>query len=313
MRYERLSQETKRDVVEMYENGEKTKRIKNKHGITQGMLYRILDKDGSGSNRRPKEYGMENETVVSMYQNGKTCAEIAEKYGCSNGVIYRIIRKSSVEMRSPSVEARKYTVNHNAFNKLDASTEYWLGFIMADGCISENSGSDSLSVCLARCDEGHLKKFLNFLESDYHICQYVGTKGSDLSSVTITSQKICDKLRGYGIKPRKTGREKAESVELLNSRHFWRGCVDGDGSIVTTQSTVIQLTCSKDLCKQFRAYINSKIDDASPSFYRKGNGIEGSGWQVAIYGDHAKKLISHLYNETDVYLSRKKEDAINAI
>ena len=60
------------------------------------------------------------------------------------------------------------------FKNIDnEKSAYWLGFIMADGCINEvinkktkKLKSMNLSISLSTKDNHHLEKFLNDIESD---------------------------------------------------------------------------------------------------------------------------------------------------
>jgi hypothetical protein len=61
----------------------------------------------------------------------------------------------------------KYHVNINKFSKIDSEeSAYWLGFLYADGCMSEES---RIGVMLKASDKHHLEKLKNFLEWDKEV------------------------------------------------------------------------------------------------------------------------------------------------
>lgn len=61
----------------------------------------------------------------------------------------------------------KYHVNINKFSKISSEeSAYWLGFLYADGCMSEDS---RIGVMLKSSDKHHLEKLKDFLEWDNEV------------------------------------------------------------------------------------------------------------------------------------------------
>ena len=64
----------------------------------------------------------------------------------------------------------KYHVNINKFSKISSEeSAYWLGFLYADGCMSEDS---RIGVMLKSSDKHHLEKLKDFLEWDNEKARY---------------------------------------------------------------------------------------------------------------------------------------------
>lgn len=126
----------------------------------------------------------------------------------------------------------------NCFNLLNESNEafYWTGFILADGCVSEdkhkNKKSSSqvmrLSIVLNELDVEHLKKYQKFIDS--------GTVHRRSNTVIInTYDGTKEFMNKFDIKIRKTYNacdfkffEKYSREQLLS---LFCGLLDGDGSI----------------------------------------------------------------------------------
>ncbi len=118
-----------------------------------------------------------------------------------------------------------------AFNEpLTPEAKYWLGFLLADGCVSRTT----LSCGLKEIDLNHLIKLRSFLKAEDRvpIC-YVPKSGYGKFpnfKLMIASRLLTERLKEFGIVPRKS--LVAKPVKgLENDIDFWRGMLDGDGAI----------------------------------------------------------------------------------
>lgn len=116
------------------------------------------------------------------------------------------------------------------FSNIDTEVKaYWLGFITTDGCVL---GDNRLVINLGVADRGHLSKLLADLGClERKIYTYLNNKGCEYDSVHINSKEIVRDLKQLGIMNRKTFTVKPWSGPPELMRHYWRGCVDGDGWI----------------------------------------------------------------------------------
>jgi len=121
---------------------------------------------------------------------------------------------------------RKYKLNENYFEDIDTEEKaYWLGFLYADGCVSRGK---MLTLELSTKDEGHIKKFLNCINSEHPITR----KEKNLSVVNIGSKKMVSDLINYGCTERKSlTLDFPKNINKHLIRHFIRGYFDGDGCI----------------------------------------------------------------------------------
>lgn len=125
--------------------------------------------------------------------------------------------------------------NRNIFSTIDTPEKaYWLGFILADGCIhltKPDSYWGHFSIDIGGRDAGHLKKFADFIEAKEDIIQYTkhSITGKDLVHVQLSSSSVLKDLVNLGITPRKSGKENW--IDTPYPADFIRGCYDGDGYI----------------------------------------------------------------------------------
>jgi DNA-binding transcriptional regulator WhiA len=101
----------------------------------------------------------EKDGMVELYLNGKTAEESANFYNYTTECCTRELKKRGIGIRGST----RYTIDETIFDDINTSEKaYWLGFIVADGYVSDSV----LSLALSNKDEEHLKKFLLFCGSN---------------------------------------------------------------------------------------------------------------------------------------------------
>lgn len=136
----------------------------------------------------------------------------------------------------------KYIYNYNAFNSIDTEEDaYWLGFILADGYVSNASMSKPyLQIKLGHVDREHLVKFIKYMgyTTEEIIKDCVGgayTKDNLCHVVKISNRQISTNLNQYGLSGAKSGKEKPYKCKTIAlEKAYIRGIFDGDGFIRST-------------------------------------------------------------------------------
>lgn len=189
---------------------------------------------------------------------------------------------------------------------------------MADGCVVERKHGKSVMLGLSYDDIGHVEKFRKFLGAEkrpiYLLDHKVNCNGEEknyrMCDLTVASVKLVDDLAKLGVTPHKTGREIACEA-LKTNRHFWRGMVDGDGSIEVNPNpgktcyNRVRLCGSETIVSQFKDFISI--------FYK--NNIHVSKhqtaniWYVAFVGLGAYSAAKMLYMDSTISLDRKLKKA----
>ncbi|MFV2112158.1 hypothetical protein ACFHW0_07420 [Micromonospora sp. LOL_025] len=181
---------------------------------------------------------------------------------------------------------------------------YWIGFLFADGSISYRSNHiPQISVGLAERDRAHLAKLRTFLGSTsaisapsptHHSCQF-----------SVRSHRLADRLAALG------RYEGPTDARLVQSRDFWRGVVDGDGSMgLYRRSRTAPATMP-----QFRLVGRRHVLEEFLGFLRA-QGIIGlsvrphkSIHTVGTTCGPAEKIVALLYRDASIALLRKAETA----
>lgn len=206
-------------------------------------------------------------------------------------------------------------MNTTIFKNIDTEEKaYWLGFIYADGSVDDRH--KRLKVTLSDVDQHHLLKLKEFLGHDKPLYRYE-EKTFNLNSdyickpqveLSVYSVELFNSLQLFGIIPNKTYNFCLDISLIPNHlhKHFWRGMIDGDGCIVSTdKSRVLQLTGHKEVCEMFLDHIKQHFDTKSSIL------PDGSVFTVKFSKTLAGKIARYFYKDSTVHLERKYEKAMS--
>lgn len=296
--------ETKRKkICDDYESGIKLKEIKQKYDVSSSTIYRFLRQENiskRGGRGPDKKYSKEEiEKISEMYSNGHTTVEIAEQFSTGHSTICYLLRENGYETKGPREAHRYKKCNDSAFSTLDSETEYWIGFLMADGCVFE---SGKMVVALKNTDRGHLAKFKNFLDSEHKIMEVNDGKAVRFS---VRRPSIVNDLEKYGVVPNKSLIANIKNETLKSSRNFWRGMVDGDGRVAIRENgqPLISLFGTKSILYDFKSYV-SGFSDTNTDIYSM-----NSIFSYRVLGKYAPEIIKKIYDESNIFLDRKMKVA----
>jgi len=246
------------------------------------------------------------EELIELLTAGKTNSFIADKFNICLTTLSKIIKKHNIFLpNKPKRGRRKYKLNENIFEKINTEEKaYWLGFIMADGCICTKNNNYLLRIDISNIDISHLYKFKKFIESESPIKENKKRQSVDIK---IFSEKIINDLKRL-----KCFENKSLSLTFPNEsqipdhliRHFIRGYTDGDGSLYICKNNNIGISWSSN--KEFleslmeillkNNLINIKYKIQNPSAIHFVNISK----RESVF-----KIINYLYKDCAIYLDRK--------
>ena len=260
--------------------------------------------------------------ILKKYIFGNSIKKIYKETGISDTAIKRVLLENNIIIRKPVADLN---INSNAFSELNEQASYWLGMIATDGSVSRRRKiqnkyyeSYSIELGLEYSDLEHIEKFKEFLKSNKKI--YYSTKfkpikangTTTMAKLIIYNKKLTEDCIGYGITPRKTYTLEIKNDYLLNSKDFWRGVIDGDGSIWFDKNPKgnrkicprIELaSASYSFILQFKKYCEIKINKLNNKITKN---ARSNNWKYKISGSKCIELIKILYQNSVVYLKRKK-------
>jgi hypothetical protein len=193
-------------------------------------------------------------------------------------------------------------LNHEAFDIVTNDAAYWIGFLFADGSvIKQQKGAPQVQLRLSEVDRVHLEKFRHFLDSTHAIGtsppgNFGGYQSRASARYTVSSRRLAGRLLEMG------RYEGPIAPELTTSRHFWRGVVDGDGSIfiLKTGYSSINLVGSQRLLEAFLQFLTERNLSGRMTI-RPHKSIHG----LSTAGYLAELIIDELYRNATTALDRK--------
>lgn len=261
----------------------------------------------------PKWYDKAEE----MFLKGDTYADIGRAIDVDRKRVSYWIRKmghktNPKRIRNSKTISRKYHFKEDIFETIDTEEKaYWLGFLYADGNVSEYK--NDISVGLAEKDAEHLSKLKMFLQTNAPIKKkkkkhknktYIGY------SLTVTSQQTKKDLIDKGCMPRKSMNlsfpdKKQVPKNLLP--HFVRGYFDGDGSVTHAnkgRQISAEILGTREFIEELIEWVGVDVNihsfKHSPTTFR-----------VQYFGPKAEVFFKKIYQNASVSLSRKYERYVN--
>lgn len=244
--------------------------------------------------------------AIQMYVSGKSLTQAAKEANVGYCSLQPRIKKLKLT-RSNKINSRKYEINHNFFDKIDTEEKaYWLGFIYADGYLT-NSGSQKLvGIALAIKDKQHLEKFLKSTDSNYPIHDYISSskkyKKTKYSRIVATSEQMYESLLSHGVFQNKSLVLKFPNLNKSLLRHFVRGYFDGDGSFAKAKrGHSIKICGTKEVLLGILNFFGKK-----PKLYKRKKD-DKNNWYISIGGRlQVKRIATLLYADSTIYLDRKQ-------
>jgi hypothetical protein len=248
--------------------------------------------------------------MIELYKKGMSARAAGEIYGVTSSTVYDYMKKRGISRRlrrDATRLANGSSLNDSAFDTITPSSAYWLGFFAADACIAKTGYE--LIVGLQRNDAPHLEKLRYFLKSSAKVTYYEGlrrgtiTKGAKLR---VYSKHLVTKLAAYNLVPNKTY-TISPTPELQDSRDYWRGVCDGDGSLcIGNNYPTLYMVGSIDMVSGFRQHIADAIREPKGRVLTKGN-----IFCFTMRGTLAQAAMEYLYQPSDeYYLDRKMRRAL---
>lgn len=294
----KLTPQQREEVVRRYMLGEKLVPLEKEFGVTKESIRILAKNRGMVTDRR-------NISADYIQEYRRISDDL-----CKGTIIPNIVPVA----KHRTHHSTKYSLDEDAFSIITPESAYWIGFLMADGGVVGNA----ISLQLSNSDKYHIEKFKIFMKSSHkvsvisHGINSQGMTRNEAYKITFHSNKICSDVFKFGITERKS--LTAKVTYLDKNRHFWRGMIDGDGTIYSRKvdnHMMIYLIGSKDIAHQFyefikifRPYLYSK-----PRLQKK----NGNSWDIRVAGKDAAVIMDILYHNAPIALPRKSKHALELV
>ena len=242
--------------------------------------------------------------IINQRKIGITEKEISKKFDISLRQYYNLLKLNNIEQKSKVV---RYKFNEDYFETIDTEDKaYFLGFIVADGCISDKTNT----IKIIQKETDILYEFKRYINSDGIVFT---SKNRDISSFGISSAKTKNDLEKLGIHSNKTMVVKYPIIPDDLQNHFMRGVFDGDGCItLRTDKRDNQQRGQVNICSGSHDFIKEYYDKlvlfANLSGKNKIRCPKGT-YHVVDWGglSDVDNIYNYLYKDSNIYLKRKKE------
>jgi intein/homing endonuclease len=225
-----------------------------------------------------------------------------------------IKHKTSSTLLSNFIKSKGHSFtefNNNVFNNIDTEEKaYWLGFIFADGYVSENRNALELSLKLS--DIGHLQKFYSFIN-----CEREVKHDSFRCRLSVSNKILINSLKNLGCVQKKSLIIKFPNINDDLIRHFIRGYFDGDGCITKKLKSSVKYD-SLSICSGSKEFLISLITHFN-NFTKSNCNQKGfkpknlNIYLIAFSCSQFKNFLNWIYKDSKIYLDRKYNRFLNSI
>ncbi len=272
-----------------------------------------------GKKKQKRLTGEEREGIVQDYLAGKSSVQLAFQHEVHTRTIFRTLQRQGVKIRTNTKNNRlAFPLREDAFDNAlaDEEASYWVGFLAADGNISGATGESKVQIALKEADAGHLEKLRTFLGSRHKIGHYLSSPNPlgrrfPLAKLVVTSDRLVKSLARFGVCKKKSLIVEAKDG-MDQSVWFWRGVIDGDGTIVLSKKSNglyanLRLCGSKRLMEQFIDFVGQRIGTRAKPHLRSGI------WQVSLDCTPGMEAVRLFYADAKIALCRKWAVAVRIL
>lgn len=254
--------------------------------------------------------------IIERFYGEESYKDIGMRIGrtASQVMAWRKANLASKFSPGTSQFSRKHvqtTCNENFFAENSKESQYWAGFIAADGCILDHTGkTKGLKIELSIRDLEHLRLFKQHVGWNGMVRTY-SYKGYKACSLEIRSDTLCRDLETmYNITPRKTYTYVPPLMSKSCFCNFLRGYIDGDGSISKLQNGRVwtagmNITSNTVMCEWVRDETKRLlgIQFSDKCVAQKIGGSEGIS-VLQVSGKASRELLCCIFDE-ELCLIRK--------
>lgn len=296
------------DCFEKYQSGLTLKAIGLSCGASAQYILDRFNDFGLSTKKLSRSISNNDiDKVVSEYSSGKTIVEVSKTFKVNEDSLHYLFDKLGIIREAGMTRVSSEFLVKEFFSRLDENSAYYFGFILADGNLWKNK----VSIEIQRKDSEILEKFLTLtgLKCSVNYRDRLDkrtNKTYSMCSIGFSNKYLVESLVDIGLTESKSTKEKCPDI-FKNNKHFWRGIVDGDGSLNLRDGhyPILSLCGSQEICKDFLIYCESIDPKCTTKIYN----LKGNFASVTFNGTKCLKVVDHLYNDCEIYLPRKKKIA----
>lgn len=239
--------------------------------------------------------------IAELYRQGVSSKEICAKCHCSTNTISKVVDEFNIPKRINNIN-KKSNKDLSKFFDLDAKeTQYWIGYICADGNIQYDSKNRVYKVSLFSKDEEPINNFIKYFGEN---TVSLHKRKTGILEAYINSKELCEYfINTLNIVPKKS---LILSPNVEFTTNFILGYFDGDGCIRNSNSTQTRYECNitcgnKEFLEKIKVVLDS--EDIYSVIYKH---TDCEAYKLRIdRKEDSKKFYKFLYKDKVTCLSRK--------
>lgn len=286
-------------IIKLFDEGWHVPAIKKETGASDPYIRNLIRSTGRSTKRSYSKCNYQE--IVNYNEQVKDSEETIKHFDISKTGLLYILKKMDSNYYPPKV---KLSFDNTVFDVIDTEEKaYWLGFIYADGYVSDLQ-THRFEIALNAKDINHLYKFVNFIKASKDLVRYESKR--NCCRISLCNLHFCQSLNNLGVVPRKSlilQFPNESIVPKILLPHFIRGYFDGDGCIMTSKNSVDKLQTSfigtKNMMESFQNYFgtNKKL-----IVHKTKN---GEVYYLRFRILQSIKILQKMYNNASIYLDRK--------
>lgn len=254
-----------------------------------------------------------DEEFYSAIEQGKTVKEMAELFGVNRSSIYKRIKR-----RKTKLQKKPRVFDDTIFDCIDTEEKaYWLGFLYADGCVTNKKKRHCVELSLKASDTEHLYKFNDFLGINRKLNRVkignvnCGDVVCKRCRISISSVHLCESLEKLGCVPQKSLILKFPDKSIFKYPElvydFIRGYVDGDGSIRVTGKLFYTIYLRILGTKEFLDGLLNALCSPKDSYHILHERYKNNTYDLVFKTVESRRICDLIYAQSNISLNRKYE------
>lgn len=281
-------------VITLYGMGINQSKIATILGCSQSRVSQIINKKKL---THPKKISsILNKKVLEYAKNGLSGRDIAKKLSLKPYEVRDVLVSHGFTYKKHFEIDKTMFAEHRLI--LDINLHYWLGFILANGSLSTEG-----KITVGSIYKTQIEKLKSFFGLHHKIITNKKGRKRYYYSISFRDTEIYDNLLSFGFpKHKKNGIEQLSEF-LYSSKDFWRGYIDGNGSLYLQQGDVfLSVSGHKSILLLFLSYINSYVTSTKVQPHHT-----KSSWYINFSYIKSFIILKHLYTNAGTYLEKNKE------
>lgn len=255
------------------------------------------------------------ELLVALYREGQSAGAIGRRLGLATHTVTNHLRAAGVELRSMSESCRKYPLDEAAFAAIETEAQaYWLGFITADGGVSDAA---ELRLNLQLRDKPHLERLREFLGSPLLVRETHREEGKpnsrDSCYFSVRSVPLCEALARHGVPPRKSKILRwPNTVPEHLVHHYVRGFFDGNGgwcNLTSEVSAQWRLYSTHEFLLEARIRLVTSVG-LPPTELTNHHSTPEIAYLIYCTAPQVIAIAGWMYHEAEIFLPRKYDQIL---